>query len=41
MRAETNNLVATGGYVGVVKYLENLLHYQEGSLAWGGEDLKC
>lgn len=41
MRAETNNLLAAGGYVGVVKYLENLLLYQLGSLARGGEDLKC
>lgn len=41
MRAETINLVAARGYVGVVKYLENLLHYQQGSLAWGREDLKC
>lgn len=41
MRVETNNLLAAGGYVGVVKYLENLLLYQLGSLARGGEDLKC
>lgn len=41
MRAETNNLIAAGGYVGVGKYLENLLLNQRGSLAWGGEDLKC
>lgn len=41
MRAETNNLSAAGGYVGVVKYLENLLLNQRGSLARGGEDLTC
>lgn len=42
MRAETNNLLAAGGYVGVVKYLENLLLDQQGSLArGGGDDLKC
>lgn len=33
MRAETNHLIATGGYVGVVKYLENLLLSQWGSFA--------
>lgn len=41
MKAETNNFTAAGGSVGVVKYLENLLLYQLGSLARGGEDLKC
>lgn len=40
MRAETNNLLAAGGYVGV-KYLENLGLNQRGSLAWEGEDFKC
>lgn len=38
---ETNNFIATGGSVGVMKYLENLLFNQWGSPPQRGEDLKC